>query len=50
MLTHTNHFGLYSEDITLSGVLIGNFPREFTHLALVDAAITRRGLDWVASR
>jgi GH15 family glucan-1,4-alpha-glucosidase len=51
MLTHTNHFGLYSEEITLSGVQIGNFPRAFTHLALVDAAITLdEALDRVASR
>ena len=40
MLTYANHVGLYSEEIALSGAQIGNFPQAFTHLALVDAAIT----------
>jgi hypothetical protein len=40
MLTYANHVGLYSEGITLSGVQVGNFPLAFSHLALVDAAIT----------
>ena len=40
MLTYANHVGLYSEEIALSGEQIGNFPQAFTHLALVDAAIT----------
>jgi GH15 family glucan-1,4-alpha-glucosidase len=51
MLTHANHVGLYSEEITLSGVQVDNFPQAFTHLALVDAAITLdEALDRVASR
>ena len=40
MLTYANHVGLYSEEIALSGAQIGNFPQAFTHLALIDAAIT----------
>jgi len=40
MLTYANHLGLYSEEIALTGEQIGNFPQAFTHLALVDAAIT----------
>ena len=51
MLTYANHVGLYSEEIALSGAQIGNFPQAFTHLALVDAAITLdEALDRVARR
>ena len=40
MLTYANHVGLFSDEIALSGEQIGNFPQAFTHLALIDAAIT----------
>ena len=40
MLTYANHLGLYSEEIALTGEQIGNFPQAFTHLSLIDAAIT----------
>jgi GH15 family glucan-1,4-alpha-glucosidase len=40
MLTFANHLGLYSEQIGTSGELLGNFPQAFTHLALINAAIT----------
>jgi len=40
MLTYANHLGLFSEEIGLTGEQIGNFPQAFTHLALIDAAIT----------
>jgi GH15 family glucan-1,4-alpha-glucosidase len=46
MLTYANHLGLYSEEIALNGEQIGNFPQAFTHLSLIDAAITLdRALD-----
>ncbi len=40
MLTYANHLGLYSEEIALTGEQIGNFPQAFTHLSLINAAIT----------
>lgn len=38
MLSYTNHLGLYGEEIGLSGEILGNMPRAFTHLSLITAA------------
>jgi GH15 family glucan-1,4-alpha-glucosidase len=40
MLTYANHLGLFAEEIGLTGEQLGNFPQAFTHLALINAAIT----------
>jgi GH15 family glucan-1,4-alpha-glucosidase len=43
-LSHCNHLGLLSEDIDFDTKrLLGNFPQGYSHLALIDAAITLSG-------
>ena len=39
MLGYSNHLGLYSEQISLKGEQLGNFPQAFTHLGLISAAL-----------
>lgn len=46
ILTYRNHVGLLSEDIEFdSKRLLGNFPQGYSHLALIDTAITLSGED-----
>jgi GH15 family glucan-1,4-alpha-glucosidase len=40
MHTYAKHLGLYSEQIGASGELLGNFPQAFTHVSLINAAVT----------
>ncbi len=45
LLTAGNHLGLYSEDMDFkSRRLLGNFPQGYSHLALIDAAMTIAGI------
>ena len=51
MLTYANHLGLFSEEIGTTGEQLGNFPQAFTHLALIDSALTLNAkLDKAAGR
>lgn len=41
MLKYSNHVGLFSEDIDFSSKrLLGNFPQGYSHIALIDTALT----------
>src|SRR5690606_34960522 len=38
MLGYASNLGLFSEQIAMNGVMTGNFPQAFSHLALISAA------------
>jgi GH15 family glucan-1,4-alpha-glucosidase len=38
MLSRSNHLGLYSEETSLNGEQLGNFPQALTHMGLISAA------------
>jgi GH15 family glucan-1,4-alpha-glucosidase len=40
LLRHSNHLGLFSEQISRDGHQLGNFPQALTHLSLISAAIS----------
>ena len=41
ILKYSNHLNLYSEDIDFETKrLLGNFPQAYSHLALIDTALT----------
>jgi GH15 family glucan-1,4-alpha-glucosidase len=40
MLTYSTHLGLYAEEIGPTGEHLGNFPQAFSHLALINVAMT----------
>lgn len=44
LLTKANHLGLFSEDIEFeTGMLLGNFPQAYSHLALIETAVMLGG-------
>lgn len=45
LLSYSNHLGLFSEDIDFTSKrLLGNFPQAYSHLALIETAITIAGV------
>ena len=41
VIAHANPLGLFSEDVDSStGELLGNFPQAYTHVGLINAAMT----------
>jgi GH15 family glucan-1,4-alpha-glucosidase len=41
LLRHSNDLGLYAEEVDpASGAALGNFPQAFTHVGLINAALT----------
>jgi GH15 family glucan-1,4-alpha-glucosidase len=40
LLSYSNHLGLFSEEVSCRGELLGNFPQALTHLGLISAAFS----------
>ncbi|MFH1717311.1 MAG: glycoside hydrolase family 15 protein [Planctomycetota bacterium] len=49
VLQYSNHVGLFSEDMDFSSKrLLGNFPQGYSHIALIDTALTiSKSPEWV---
>ena len=39
LLSYGNHLGLFSEELAINGLQLGNFPQAFTHLGLISAIL-----------
>ena len=39
LLSYANHLGLYGDKIGLSGESLGNFPKAFSHMAMISVAV-----------
>ena len=42
-LSYANHLGLYSEEVSVNGLQLGNYPQAFTHLGLISAILQLEG-------
>lgn len=38
ILSYANHLGLYTEELSITGEPLGNFPQAFSHLGLINSA------------
>ncbi|MBP8117656.1 MAG: glycoside hydrolase family 15 protein, partial [Nitrospira sp.] len=38
ILSYANHLGLYTEELSVTGEPLGNFPQAFSHLGLINSA------------
>jgi GH15 family glucan-1,4-alpha-glucosidase len=39
ILSYSNHLGMFSEEVAISGEQMGNIPQAFSHLACISAAL-----------
>jgi GH15 family glucan-1,4-alpha-glucosidase len=45
LCARAGRFGLFSEEMTAEGAMLGNYPQAFTHLAQIDAAMNLDAAD-----